>query len=137
MIHKARQVDFVRDSFRFVCRLRNTNELSFLVCQQKAEQEADPSSAVSTTTSSTPLEEDPRLEELALHAVKSKHQMYDLIYDEKFPFDPERDIKFSLVKTKLPLGSTSYLLFSLILWVSICTLLTIIPFLFYSSVSRK
>ena len=31
--------------------------------------------------------------------------MYDMEYDESFPVDIEKDIKFSLVKMKLPLGS--------------------------------
>lgn len=69
------------------------------------DKQSNISSVASSTTSSTLLEEDPRLEELALHAVKSKHQMFDLVYDESVPFVPEKDIKFSLVKTKLPLGS--------------------------------
>jgi len=63
------------------------------------------SSAGSVATTSTPLEEDPRLDELALHAVRSKHQVFDMVFDESFPVDIEKDIKFSLVKTKLPLGS--------------------------------
>jgi hypothetical protein len=57
------------------------------------------------TTSSTALEEDPRLEELALHAVRSKHQLHDVVFDESVTIDIVNDIKFSLVRMALPLGS--------------------------------
>jgi hypothetical protein len=74
-------------------------------CLFQQDKQTNVSSAATATTSSTLLEEDPRLEDLALHAVKSKHQMFDLVYDESVSFDAEKDIKFSLVKTMLPLGS--------------------------------
>ena len=73
--------------------------------QQDETKQSLVSPAGSVATASTPLEDDPRLEELALHAVKSRHQMYDMEYDESFPVDIVKDIKFSLVKMKLPLGS--------------------------------
>ena len=40
-----------------------------------------------------------------MHAVRSKHQVFDMIFDEDATVDVVKDIKFSLVKTKLPLGS--------------------------------
>ena len=81
-----------------------TNSSTFVFLQDK-DRGTLFSSAGSVTTTSTPLEEDPRLDELALHAVRSKHQLFDMVFDESFPVDIEKDIMFSLVKTKLPLGS--------------------------------
>jgi hypothetical protein len=72
--------------------------------KKNEDKKSHASSAGSVAGTSVSLEEDPRLEDLAMHAVRSKHQVFDMVFDENATVNVEKDIKFSLVKTKLPLG---------------------------------
>ena len=54
--------------------------------------------------SSSNLEEDTELVELARHAARSHHLLKGIPYDESSPIDLYTDIKFSVVELKLPLG---------------------------------
>ena len=54
--------------------------------------------------SSSNLEEDTELVELARNAARSHHQLKGIPYDESTPIDLYTDIKFSVVELKLPLG---------------------------------
>ncbi len=59
------------------------------------------------------LEDDPRLIELALEAARSLHQLAGVQFDDSNGIDIVEDIKFSIVKLSLPLGSKSKLLASI------------------------
>jgi hypothetical protein len=54
--------------------------------------------------SSSDLDGDTRVGELARNAARSFHQLKGLIYDESTVMDLYTDVKFSVVELKLPLG---------------------------------
>ena len=68
--------------------------------QSLLEDEEDPGIPFSTSN----LEEDQELLELARHAARSHHQLRGIPYDESSHIDIYNDIKFSVVELKLPLG---------------------------------
>jgi hypothetical protein len=54
--------------------------------------------------SSTSMENDPRLAQLAIHAARSLHQLQGVRYDDSVAIDMVTDVKISIVELKLPLG---------------------------------
>ena len=50
------------------------------------------------------IDEDPRMEQLALHAAKSLHRTQGIEFDDSYPISLHEDVQISVVELKLPLG---------------------------------